>query len=55
MRRRALPTFATAAGTVLALVLAGCSPGAPEPTALDALLDRYGLGGLTGREVVDHL
>jgi hypothetical protein len=56
MRRRALPTFATAAaGTTLALVLAGCSAGTAETTALDALLERHDLAGLTGREVVDRL
>ena len=56
MRRRSLPTFATAAaGTALALALAGCTAGAPEPSALDALLDRHDLAGLTGQEVVDHL
>ncbi|QJW36618.1 CueP family metal-binding protein [Cellulosimicrobium protaetiae] len=56
MRRRALPTFVTAAaGTALALVLAGCSAGTAEPTALDALLERHDLAGLSGREVVDRL
>ncbi|MFD4991299.1 CueP family metal-binding protein [Cellulosimicrobium cellulans] len=54
MRRRALPTAATAA-TATVLVLAGCSAGTPEPTALDALLDRHDLAGLSGREVVDRL
>ncbi|GED08479.1 CueP family metal-binding protein [Cellulosimicrobium cellulans] len=51
MRRRALPTAVTAA----VLVLAGCSAGTPEPTALDALLDRHDLAGLSGQEVVDRL
>ncbi|WP_264030129.1 CueP family metal-binding protein [Cellulosimicrobium sp. SH8] len=56
MRRRALPTFVTAAaGTTLALVLAGCTATAPEPSALEALLDRHDLAGLTGQEVVDRL
>lgn len=54
MRRRALPAAATAA-TAAALVLAGCSAGTPEPTALDALLDRHDLAGLSGQEVVDRL
>lgn len=54
MRRRALPAAATAA-TAAALVLAGCSAGTPEEPALDALLDRHDLAGLSGQEVVDRL
>ncbi|MDF2806809.1 MAG: hypothetical protein K0S43_1755 [Cellulosimicrobium sp.] len=53
-RRRALPTL-VAAVAATALVLAGCSGGSPEPSALDALLDRHDLAGLTGRQVVDRL
>jgi hypothetical protein len=44
-----------AAVAATALVLAGCSGGSPEPSALDALLDRHDLAGLTGRQVVDRL
>lgn len=54
MRRRALPTL-VAAVAATALVLAGCSGGSPEPSALDALLDRHDLAGLSGQEVVDRL
>ncbi|MFF2267143.1 CueP family metal-binding protein [Cellulosimicrobium cellulans] len=56
-RRRALPTL-VAAVAATALVLAGCSGGSgdsPEPSALDALLDRHDLAGLSGQEVVDRL
>ncbi|KON72376.1 hypothetical protein M768_15515 [Cellulosimicrobium cellulans F16] len=41
-----------------ALVLTGCSGGpggSAEPSALDALLDRHDLAGLSGQEVVDRL
>ncbi|MGW6229581.1 CueP family metal-binding protein [Cellulosimicrobium cellulans] len=53
-RRRALPTLVAAT----ALVLTGCSGGpggSAEPSALDALLDRHDLAGLSGQEVVDRL
>lgn len=53
MTRAALPCLVTA--VVSALVLAGCSAGGPQPAALEALLDRHDLAGLTGQEVVDHL
>lgn len=53
-RRRALPTL-MAAVAATALVLVGCSGGSPEPSALDALLDRHDLAGLTGQQVVDRL
>jgi len=44
-----------AAVAATTLVLAGCSGGSPEPSALDALLDRHDLAGLSGQEVVDRL
>ncbi|MFJ2519318.1 CueP family metal-binding protein [Cellulosimicrobium cellulans] len=56
-RRRALPTL-VAAVAATALVLTGCSGGSggsAEPSALDALLDRHDLAGLSGQEVVDRL
>ena len=48
MRRRALPTL-VAAVAAPALVVAGCSGGSPEPSALASCLACLVLSGLSGQ------